>query len=74
MKVVCVDVYEGGRPNKDLTLGKTYLVISTHQDPKKKAIQLIAIKNDKGNSTYYYKTMFRTIDEIREEKLNQLGV
>lgn len=66
-KVVCVDTHEGGRPNKDLTLGKIYETYIT-SDTKHLVI------NDCGHHKYYQRRMFKTFQEIRNDKLNEIGI
>lgn len=70
MKVICVDNLEGGKPNKDLTIGKAYDVIPSSESRH----GIICITNNRGQHTYYYQKMFKTIGRIREEKLNELGI
>ena len=70
MKVVCIK--NGMEKNADkLTIGKTYLTIIIDNSSK---IKRYAISNDAGVNWWYNQNLFNTIDEIREKKLNELGI
>lgn len=72
MKVVCIDNRKRGEyEGSHLTLNKIYLVIESvyllgeHQ---------YKIQNDKLESEYYLALRFKTIEDIRDEKINKILV
>lgn len=82
MKVVCIDNISDfvsilGKPTEHhpdgstylLTIGKTYHVIidDVFEDS-------YFIKNDKGDGCIYSRRLFKLLDEVREQKLNELGI
>lgn len=71
MKVVCIDDRNRGSGYEDsyLTLNKIYLVIES--------IYLLGeyqykIQNDKLESEYYLSIRFKTIEDIRDDKINKI--
>lgn len=63
--VLCTDA---GEDNKyRLTVGKYYLIEHDHSSK-------VFIKNDKGVQGNYWSGRFSNVQEIREEKLKQLGI
>ena len=64
MKVVCIDNSENGF-EVYLTVGKWYNIIKNC----KYTYHLI---DDHGFNTYYLRKRFKTLDVVREEKLNRL--
>lgn len=63
--VLCTDA---GEDNKyRLTVGKYYLIEHDHNSK-------VYIKNDKGVSGNYWAGRFNHVQQIREEKLKQLGI
>lgn len=70
MKVVFVEwTLESFRSKRKLTLGKTYDVISSDS-----TYTQFVIKDDDGKNGWYPKGMFRRLDELRQEKLKELGI
>jgi hypothetical protein len=64
-QVLCIDA---GEDNKyRLTVGKYYLIEYDHNSK-------VYIKNDKGVSGNYWAGRFNHVQQIREEKLKQLGI
>jgi len=53
-----------------LTIGKVYKILQTYDD---NGIEFM-IKNDYGFEHIYSESMFKTRQEFRQEKLNELGV
>jgi hypothetical protein len=53
-----------------LTIGKMYKILQTYND---NGIEFM-IKNDYGFEHIYPESMFKTIQEFRQEKLNELGI
>ena len=51
-----------------LTIGKVYEIIFDNDDIE------FMIKNDYGFEHIYPESMFKTIQEFRQEKLNELGI
>jgi len=83
MKVVCTNLGENlGYETciDDITVGKSYDVISQHGDYIIKSstitdyVTLYDIRNDDGNMIRYNKKLFLTIDDWRELKLKELGI
>jgi len=73
MKIICIDssISEGidfGRAS-GLTFGKIYESLPYEGLTKETHYQLI---NDRGKLYNYLKTRFKTIDQVREEKLNNI--
>ena len=73
-------IYLPGRSFKvdSLTPGKEYVVEKRNNDLYPKLLSLrkssYLILNDNGTFVYYKKIMFKEKSEIREEKLNKLGI
>ncbi len=65
--IVCLDAENC----RDITYGKTYKV---EDGPFGNHIDGVAIKNDNGKIREYYKSRFRLLQEIREDKLKELGI
>jgi hypothetical protein len=63
--VVCVVPLEEG--NFLLTEGKQYVILSMRE-------RLVDIVNDIGEPARYLADRFRTLDQLREERLNDLGI
>ncbi len=61
--IVCIDPENC----RDITYGKTYKVEDGY-------FGSVHIKNDNGKFREYYKSRFRTLQEIREDKLKELGI
>jgi hypothetical protein len=65
-------------PTKDrlnLTIGKEYNSIGhTMNRSDETIIQSYRIINDAGLNCYYDRSLFYSLDEIREQKLNKLGL
>ena len=70
MKVVCIDDAYGKMP---LTIGKTYHVYddSLHVTDNK---PVVCIKDDSGSLNAYYFDRFKLLEEVRNDKLNDLGI
>ena len=51
----------------DLTIGKEYIVDSEQEDR-------YLIENDYGVLSYYSKYLFTKLEDIRDDKLKQLGI
>ena len=74
MKVICID-------NKDvsssLTVGKFYQVLDSLVSKWESSglkLQTYSIINDEGRQSRFNKRFFITIEELREQKLNILGI
>ena len=70
MKVVCVNngfVVTGTEP-VNLTIGVVYEVMSLDYDGSYEII------NDKGSRHYYNIKRFLSLEDMRDEKLKQLGI
>ena len=67
MKIVCKNNIHPANSSLDLTIGKTYETIDYTNDHG-----WFKIINDNGLLSNYSKFLFKTIDEIREEKLNTI--
>ena len=74
MKVICID-------NKDvsssLTVGKFYQVLDSPVSKWESSglkLQTYSIINDEGRQSRFNKRFFITIEELREQKLNILGI
>ncbi len=67
MKVVCINNLSGGRPC-ELAIGKVYEVL------RQETNYYLLTDNNIGSRYYYRKSFFTTIDEIRDKKLNDLGI
>lgn len=72
MKLVCVDTKMIGRKNKyiHLTIGKIYSSISDFRDRD----ILCCILDDNDESYWYPKKNFKPLDEVRQNKLEELGL
>lgn len=71
MKVVCIDNDYG---HVYLTIGKIYTTLIDYNNV---AVWLglpdsILIKNDGDHTKFYSRDKFKTLDEIRDEKLDQI--
>jgi hypothetical protein len=66
MKAICIN-----NQNVDITIGKYYDIILHVGYLKNEFCDLI---DDGGRSVQLGKYRFKTIEEIREEKLNELGI
>ncbi len=51
----------------DLTIGKEYIVDSIYEDR-------YLIENDYGILSYYSQYLFTKLEDIRNDKLNELGI
>jgi hypothetical protein len=79
MKVVFVK-YDGNIYS--LTIGKSYTVIDKQPNLTTSSIphtypnrgDYVYIQNDSGYYWWYPSNSFKTIDEVRQEKLEQLGI
>lgn len=79
MKVICIkntDSWWGNWDNPyaktiSLTIGKTYLASNTS---KHQTDDFYLIKNDTGEYWWYTKYLFKLVEEVRQEKLNDLGI
>lgn len=73
MIIKCITTKTGVRDNdlsyRFITLGKLYETLNYKSDD----IHYYII-NDNGDEDYFNKTCFVGIDEIRNDKLNQLGI
>ena len=67
MKVLCVDIEDAYY--KNLTLNKWYFVSDISIN-----LNLYGIVCDDGNRSYYSAERFKTIEEMREDKLEKLGI
>ena len=64
MKVICINNV-GYEPR--LTVGKEYEIIKTFQN-------FIYILNDDERKMFYKASLFVTVEEYRDKKLNELGI
>jgi hypothetical protein len=72
MKVICISTAKGPS-NRSLTLGKWYNVLDvTFYYDNLSKIYSYQIMDDSGFATQYISTLFKTVDEVREDKLNQI--
>jgi hypothetical protein len=74
MKVVCINNGKMDRAMNDyvnLTIGKTYEVIGDRVSRSDDAYRII---NDIGKEGSYHNGRFKLLDDVREEKLKQLGI
>ena len=71
MKVVCIDnkMINSSRRFR-LTIGKIYTSLNKQKDWNLG----ILIENDNGIIRYYDEEMFKSLDEVRQNKLEELGV
>lgn len=84
MKVVCIDnTHPGigdeitrayGRNTYFLTIGETYDAILPWYEKHNNPPNSYLIYNDKGDIIRYNKNLFKLICEVRDEKLNQIGI
>ena len=80
MKAVCIHCCSKSLFNPDthkfqLTQGKTYEVIDSKQTPEQEwrdATHMYKIINDDGKKRWYDKSMFITLEEWREQQLNEI--
>ncbi len=72
MKVVCIDKIGDTWTTKDLSIGKIYEVIG--EAKSNDDIIYYEIKQKYGSICWILSTNFITIQEYREEKLNQLEI
>ncbi len=72
MKIVCIKKYLSQGLQHELTYGKIYDVWKPYSDPLPLDDNNYWIVNDKGKFEYYGKTDFITLEEWRENKINQL--
>lgn len=85
MKVVCVNLGENlGYETciDDITVGKSYDVISQHQDflfsqisngkYKTELVILYNLKNDKGNIIRYNEKLFLNLEDWRKEQIDKI--
>lgn len=74
MKIVCVD---NRNHRLSLTVGKSYFVLSRSFETDLNSWRYEII-NDLGNISWYidvtYRRLFKPIEEVRQEKLQQLGI
>ena len=68
MKVVCVRKWE----NHNLTIGKIYNVYDTMMNPRLEELYLVSDDCSDYKGRIYWSGLFRKLDDIREEKLNQV--
>ena len=65
-------------PTKDrlnLTIGKEYHSVGHNLNRyDDNIIQTYKVLNDTGRECYYDRSLFYSLDEIRDEKLNKLGL
>jgi hypothetical protein len=66
MKVLCIDNSE---KEFTLTIGKYYDII-----PGSTQSNIYLIENDMGHKHHVLKDRFKTLEEVRDEKLNELGI
>ncbi len=73
MNIICIDSSSNGGLNfgkpSGLTVGKIYESLPYEGLTKETHYQLI---NDKGNIYNYLKARFKTLEQVREEKLNDI--
>lgn len=69
--VICLPYEQTGIVALNLTPGKEYIVKETVNSKIRNTYLLI---NDNGVCVYYKKEMFKERSEIRDEKLNKLGI
>jgi hypothetical protein len=72
MKVICINNKECGVYS--LTIGKLYNVINTYSEYSNKNKLVYIILNDDEYFWKYSCDLFKTIDEVRQEKLEDLGI
>ena len=72
MKVICISTAKWPN-NRNLTLGKWYEVLDVefYLDAKSK-VYAYKIIDDGGMNMSYHSRLFKNVEEVREEKLNQL--
>lgn len=69
--VVCVEVPNGVF---DITVGKQYIISTIYVDVFTSQSDVIRIIDDDGFYIKFSKTYFKTLEEYRENKLNELGL
>lgn len=71
-KIVCIDIKSAIKTKTpiSLTLNKVYTVVES-KDPIHNAISLINDDNEKGE---YWKERFITLQQWREQQLNEIGI
>ena len=73
MKVVCIHLDGKLQPVfLNLTQGKTYEVIDSKQTPEQERPHMYKIINDDGKQRWYDKSVFITLEEWREQQLNEI--
>lgn len=81
MKVVCENLGENLKYETcidDITVGKSYDVISQHRDYVIKDsiivdyVTLYNLRNDKGNIIRYNKKLFLNLEDFRELRINEI--
>jgi hypothetical protein len=77
MKAVCIHCCSKSLFNPDtykfhLTQGKTYEVIDSKQTPEKERPHMYKIINDDDKQRWYDKSMFITLEEWRDQQLNEI--
>ena len=79
LKVVCKDDETKDGYKINITKGKSYDVIESYthtpSDPtNKENFVVYSIINDKNIRASYKQSWFKSVSDIREEKLNELGI
>ena len=72
MKVVCIPFNTRTVSLLNLTQGKTYEVIDSKQTPEQERPHMYKIINDDGKQRWYDKSMFITLEEWRDQQLNEI--
>ena len=72
MKIVCISNVLDGEVLEDLVVGETYDAI---EDPRYKYDDVYHLANDDPNEFVFYSVkLFKRVDEIRDDKLKQIGI
>ena len=72
MKVVFVDMHKYNCETLGLTLGKSYYVDKIYSSDIDGDEVDYYLTNDYSGNCYYNENFFKTIEDIREEKLNRI--
>lgn len=70
---ICNNYHRISNTTSSLTIGKQYQVEETGVD-KMTSDTLYAIVNDDGYRFYYNSDIFASVEEYRNDKLNELGI
>jgi hypothetical protein len=74
MKVICIESDNSLPIKNQLIVGKEYSVHHKRYDDTCTVISDFYIKGEYGFHRYYKISMFVTLEEYREKKLNELGI